>query len=358
MDPAQLQQMLIVGVKNGASDIHFRPGDAPTYRVNGALHALGDMRLSPSHTMSIAQQVVSDPATREKLAELQEYDGSYSVPGAARFRVAVYRQRGSLAIVLRIIPPSPPTLDGLNMPAVMKRIATFERGLIVVTGATGSGKTSTMAALIDHINRTQRKHIVTIEDPIEFLHTNHQSSISQREIGVDTRSFQVALRAALRHDPDVIFVGEMRDIETIDIALKAAETGHLVLSTVHTVDASTTISRLVSVFPAEEQLSVRLRLADNLKASVSQRLLPRADGRGRALAQEILVQTGSVQEYIRNPEMTAGLKEVLLKGTDAYGTQTFDQHLTQLYRDNVITLEAAMAAATNAADFERALHFS
>jgi twitching motility protein PilT len=251
---------------------------------------------------------------KEKVVELQEDDGSYSVPGAARFRVAVYRQRGSLAVVLRIIPPQPPTIDGLGLPAVLKKIASYERSLVVVTGATGSGKTSTLAALIDHINRTHRKHIVTIEDPIEF--------------------------------------------ETIDIGLKAAETGHLVLSTVHTVDAATTISRLVSVFPAEEQAQVRLRLADNLKASISQRLLPRADGRGRVLAQEILVQTGSVQEHIRNPEMTSGIKDVLAKGTDTYGMQTFEQHLTQLFRQGLITLDAAKAAATNAADFERALHFT
>ncbi|MCC7112173.1 MAG: PilT/PilU family type 4a pilus ATPase, partial [Deltaproteobacteria bacterium] len=252
----------------------------------------------------------------------------------------------------------PPTLESLGMPPVLQKIAAYERGLVVVTGATGSGTTSTLAALIDHINRTQKKHIVTIEDPIEFLHQNQQSSISQREIGIDTRSFQVALRSALRQDPDVILVGEMRDIETIDIALKAAETGHLVLSTVHTVDAATTIARLVSVFPAEEQTAVRLRLADNLKASISQRLLPRADGRGRVLAQEILVQTGSVQEHIRDPQLTSGLKDVLAKGTDSYGMQTFDQHLTVLYRQGLITLEAAKAAATNASDFERALHFN
>ena len=358
MDITQLGQLLGVGVKNGASDIHFRPGDAPTYRVNGTLHPLGQTKLTAAHTRDIARLVISDPEVHKTLDALQEYDGSFSVPGAARFRVNVYRQRGSLAIVLRIIPPQPPSLEQLGLPEVIQRIARTERGLVVVTGATGSGKTSTLAAIVDHINRTQRKHIVTIEDPIEYLHANITSSISQREIGIDTRSFNVAMRAALRQDPDVILVGEMRDTETIDIALKAAETGHLVLSTVHTVDAATTIARLISVFPAEEQMNVRLRLADNLKASISQRLLPRADGRGRVLAQEIMVQNVSVSECIRDPSKTNALKDVLAKGHDLSGMQTFDMHLTKLYHAGFVTLEAARAAATNPVDFERALNFS
>jgi twitching motility protein PilT len=346
-----------VGVQNGASDIHFRPGDAPTYRVNGVLHPLGDKRLGAQDTRAIASSLIADGTVREELDTLQEYDGSHAVPGAARFRVNVYRQRGSLAVVLRIIPAQVPTIEALGLPPVIQKIAEEERGLVVVTGATGSGKTSTLAAMIDHVNRTSAKHIMTIEDPIEYLHPNQKSSVSQREIGIDTRNFKVALRAALRQDPDVILVGEMRDTETIDIALKAAETGHLVFSTVHTVDCATTVSRLVSVFTAEEQYGVRLRLADNLKASISQRLLARADGRGRVLAQEIMVQTMNISEHIRDADKTNGLKDVLARGRDTYGMQTFDQHLTHLYRSQIITLDVAKAAASNPADFERALNF-
>lgn len=357
MDETQLNQLLSVGVQHGASDIHLKPGDSPTYRVNGVLHPLGETKLTAPDTRAIAELIITDDGVRAGIKSLQEYDGSYAVPGAARFRVNVYKQRGSLAIVLRIIPVEVPTLEALGLPDVIKKISQEERGLVVVTGATGSGKTSTLAAMIDFINRNSAKHIVTIEDPIEYLHRNHKSSISQREIGIDTSSFKVALRAALRQDPDVILVGEMRDTETIDIALKAAETGHLVFSTVHTVDASTTISRLVSVFPAEEQYGVRMRLADNLVGSVSQRLLSRADGRGRVLAQEIMVQTANISEHIRDADKTAGLKDVLEKGNDTYGMQTFDQHITHLYKSKVITEEVAKAAATNSADFERALNF-
>jgi twitching motility protein PilT len=358
MDIQQLGQLLSVGVKNGASDIHFRPGDAPTYRVNGQLHPLGQNKLTPAHTREIARLVITDPDQQNAVDTLQEYDGSFSVPGAARFRVNVYRQRGTIGIVLRIIPPQPPTIEQLGLPEVVTKIALSERGLVVVTGATGSGKTSTLAAIVDHINRTQKKHIITIEDPIEYLHANHSSSISQREIGIDTRNFVTAMRAAMRQDPDVILVGEMRDVESVDIALKAAETGHLVLSTVHTTDAATTIARLISMFPAEEQASVRLRLSENLRASISQRLIARADGRGRVLAQEIMVHNVSVAECIRDPSKTAGIKDVIMKGHDVLGTQTFDMHLTTLYRAGTISLEAARAAATNAADFERALNFS
>jgi twitching motility protein PilT len=352
-----MNQLLAVGVQNGASDIHFRPGDPPTYRVNGVLRGLKSDKLTPQHTRQIALNLIGDPRVREEVDALQEHDTSYSVPGAARFRVNIYRQRGSLSAILRIIPAEPPTFESLGLPPVMKTIATLERGLVLVTGATGSGKSSTLAAIIDHINKNDKLHILTIEDPIEFLHRNQQSSISQREIGTDTKSFAHALRAALRQDPDVILVGEMRDLETIDIALKAAETGHLVLSTVHTVDAPSTIQRLVSVFPAEEQTFARLRLADSLKASISQRLLPRADNRGRALALEIMIQTKTIQEYIRDPNRTSLMKDVLEKGRDQYGMQTFDMHLIQLYRGNVISLETAVSAASNPSDFQRALNF-
>ncbi|HLL53830.1 MAG TPA: PilT/PilU family type 4a pilus ATPase, partial [Myxococcaceae bacterium] len=258
---------------------------------------------------------------------------------------------------LRIIPPEVPTMESLGLPEVLRTIASQERGLVLVTGATGSGKSSTLAAMINHINQTESVHILTIEDPIEFVHKNIKASVSQREIGTDTENFNIALRAALRQDPDVILVGEMRDTETIDIALKASETGHLVFSTVHTTDAAKTIGRLVSVFPAEEQPMVRMRLADNLKGTISQRLLPRLSGKGRVAALEIMVQTKTVQEHIRDPQKTGGLKDVLEKGSDTYGMQSFDQHLSRLYREQQISLEVASGAASNPADFQRALNF-
>lgn len=356
MDQATLNKLLAVGVQNGASDIHFRPGDPPIYRVNGTLRPLKMERVGADHTRQIAQFLIADPAVRAGLDTLQEFDTSYGLPGTGRFRVNIYRQRGSLAIILRIIPDVVPTLESLGLPPVLQKIAREERGLILVTGATGSGKSSTLAAIIDHINRHESAHILTIEDPVEFIYKNIKSSLSQREIGPDTKSFSAALRSALRQDPDVILVGEMRDTETIDIALKASETGHLVLSTVHTTDAAKTVNRLVSVFAPEEQAMVRMRLADNLKATVSQRLLSRADGRGRVAAVEVMVQTKTVQQYIRD-DRSSELKDVLEKGRDTYGMQSFDQHLTQLYKQGVITLEVATGAASNPADFQRALNF-
>ncbi|SEU25956.1 type IV pilus twitching motility protein PilT [Stigmatella erecta] len=345
-----------MGVQNGASDIHFRPGDPPIYRVNGVLRPLRMDKLLPEHTREVALHLIHEENKRNQIDSIQEHDASYGLQGVARFRVNIYRQRGTLAIILRIIPANVPTAESLGLPEVIKTIASQDRGLVLVTGATGSGKSSTLASMIDHINRNESLHILTIEDPIEFIYKNVKSSISQREIGPDTNSFAMALRAALRQDPDVILVGEMRDTETIDIALKASETGHLVLSTVHTTDASRTINRLVSVFNAEEQTMVRMRLADNLKATISQRLLPRADNKGRAVALEIMVQTKTIQEYIRE-DRTSEIKDVIEKGRDTYGMQSFDQHLSQLYRAGLITLETASSAATNPADFQRALEF-
>ncbi len=357
MDLATLNKLLQVGVQNGASDIHFRPGDPPIYRVNGSLRALKGEKLDPAHTKQLVQHLVTDREVLANLDDIQEYDGAYALPGVSRFRLNIYRQRGSLAIICRVIPADIPTLESLQLPEVLKTMALQERGLVVVTGATGSGKSTTLAALIDHINRTENVHIITIEDPIEFIHKNQRASISQREIGVDTADFAVALRAALRQDPDVILVGEMRDLETIDIALKAAETGHMVLATAHTTDAISTVGRLASVFPASEQPMVRMRLADSLKGVVCQRLLPKADGKGRALGLEIMVQTKTVQEHIMHAEKTSALKDVIEKGRSQYGMQSFDQHLTELFKKGVITLETARAAASNPADFERALNF-
>jgi twitching motility protein PilT len=357
MELTTLQEILKAGVKNGVSDVHFRPGAPPLFRISGVMTAIKYEKLLPWHTEAIALLFMNVSGERPDLREVQEYDTSYSIPGVARFRINIYRQRGSFAIVCRVIPTEMPTMEKLGLPPVVAKLAEEERGMILVTGATGSGKSTTLAAIIDNINTTRAVHILTIEDPIEFLHQNKKASVSQREIGPDTKNYVVGLRAALRQDPDVILVGEMRDTESIDIALKAAETGHLVFSTVHTTDASKTIGRLMSVFPADEQLFVRNRLADNLKATISQRLLPRIDGKGRCVALEIMIVTQTVQECIRDVSRTDQLTDVIEKGRQQYGMQSFDQHLSELYRAKVITLETAMHASSSPGDFERALHF-
>jgi twitching motility protein PilT len=350
-------KLLAAGTHHGASDIHFRVGDPPTYRVHGALSPLKFDKLKSADTRAICQLVLRDPAVLADLDQLQEHDASYSLPGVSRFRVNIFRQRGSLSLILRIIPSKIPTIADLGLPDAIREIAGFERGLVLVTGATGSGKSSTLAAMISQINHDRRCHILTIEDPIEFLHANAKASVSQREIGIDTRNFNIALRAALRQDPDVILVGEMRDAETVDIALKASETGHMVFSTVHTTDASKTVGRLLGVFPSEEQQAVRYRLADNLKATISQRLLPRLDGKGRAVACEIMIVNKTLQEYLRDPTKTGNLKDVIEKSRTGSGMQSFDQHLAELMKKGVVSRETALQAATNPADLERALQF-
>ncbi len=352
-----MNKVLSYGVQNGASDIHFRPGDPPTFRVGGVLRPIKGDKLGPNHTRQLALNVISDALMQTQIDKLQEYDTSYTLAGVARFRVNVYRQRSSLALVLRVIPAEVPTLEGLKLPPIIKAIASNERGLVLVTGSTGSGKSTTLAAMVNHINANDSVHVLTVEDPIEFIHRNIRASISQREIGTDTGDFGSALRSALRQDPDVILVGEMRDHETVDIALKAAETGHLVLSTVHTTDAVKTVGRLLSFFPGDEQQITRQRIAETLKGTISQRLLPRADGQGQAMAMEILVQTKTVQEFIVDPSRTSSLKDVIEKGRNTYGMQSFDQHLAELYKTGVITLETARSAASNPADFERSLNF-
>ncbi len=358
MQKKMLDKVLAHGVKTGASDLHFLVGDRPSYRIDGSLRPVKYKELAATDTRQICEILVSNQADAKGLDDIQELDCSYSVTGVARFRVNIYRQRGTLCCILRVIPTEIPTLTDLGLPRRVEALAGEERGLVLVTGATGSGKSSTLAAMIDHINQTRSAHILTIEDPIEFLHTNKRSSISQREVGPDTRTFTTALRSSLRQDPDVILVGEMRDAETIDIALKAAETGHMVFSTVHTTDAAKTIGRLVGVFPSGEQHGARIRLADNLKGVISQRLLPRVDRPGRAVATEIMIATKTVQEYIKDPERAGDLKDVIERGRDEYGMQSFDQHLTQLYHDGIVDLQVARAAASNPSDFERALNFS
>ncbi|MFL5322217.1 MAG: type IV pilus twitching motility protein PilT [Myxococcaceae bacterium] len=300
MELATFNQFLAAAVKNGASDIHFKVGSAPALRINGQLLPVKVPALHPEDTTRIAQHILTQARHKGPLDDVREHDASYALEGVGRFRASIFRNKGNLGAIMRAIPFSVPDFQKLGLPPVLQKIAQEERGLVLVTGVTGSGKSSTLAAIVSYINQHYRKHILTIEDPIEFLHEDKLGRITQREIGPDTPSFASALRAALRQDPDVILVGEMRDAETIEIAIKAAETGHLVLSTVHTTDCVRTIGRILGSFPPEAQHGVRLRLADNLKATVSQRLLPHASGKGRVLAAEIMTSTLSVREFIRD----------------------------------------------------------
>lgn len=351
-------------IEKGGSDLHVTVGSGFRIRMMGELVPAPDGDpLTPGEIVSIVGSLLlaGRKCTRDNVVEfveaLTDFDCSYSLQGHGRFRVNISSQRRSLALVLRHIPYVLPTIEDLKLPPVLGEIALAERGLILVTGITGSGKSTTLAAMINLINRKKRCKIITIEDPIEFLYRDELASIAQRECGSDTENFAKALRAALRQDPDIILVGEMRDKETIDIAIKAAETGHLVLSTVHTTDAPRTINRVLSVFDPSEQASARLRLAETLLGVVSQRLLQKADGSGRVAACEIMRRTATIQECIADPDKIHMMKEYIEKGREHYGMQTFDQHLTDLYRAGAITLETAKAAATSASDFERNLQF-
>ena len=360
----QFNLYLQQAVALGASDIHFGAGCKVRLRLKGELLPVKDSPvLSPADTEAIAASILvaAKKATTDRVHQvvdsLHDLDCSYAIPQVSRFRVNICSQRGTLALVLRVIPFNLPSFEDLGLPPVLKDIACEDRGLVLVTGVTGSGKTSTLTTMLNHINANRAGKIVTIEDPIEFLHRDNRCSVIQRELGSDTESFAMALRASLRQDPDVILVGEMRDRETIDIALKAAETGHLVFSSVHTTDAPKTISRLVSVFDANELDNTRLRLAESLRAVISQRLLPRKDGKGRVVAVEIMRQTVTIQDCIANPEKTSSLRGFIEKGRDQYGMQSFDQHLTELYRADLITLDEAKHASSSPADFERNLVF-
>ena len=357
MDTELFHTLLAAAAKHGASDIHFRPGAPPMCRVNKQLLQLKTQALGSADTEAVARMVGGRLLAKETLEELQEFDVSYSMPGVGRFRANIYRQRGSLAVVMRIIPSEVPALDSLGLPAIVERISGIERGLVLVTGATGAGKSTTLAAMIRRINETRTAHILTIEDPIEFLHRGQKCSISQREIGIDTRNFVMGLRSALRQDPDVILVGEMRDPESIDIALKAVETGHVVFSTLHTTDATKTVDRVVSAFAPDEQRSARQRLAESLRATISQRLLPRADGNGMVVAVEVMICTGTVRELIAE-RMKGSLVELMEEGREQYGMQSFDQHLAELYTQGAITREVALHAASNPSDFARRLAFT
>jgi twitching motility protein PilT len=339
-------------VEAGGSDLHLKVPAPPMMRVDGQMRQFeGAERLAQEDTEGAVLAMLADERKRTEFREDHEVDFSYSIPGLARFRVNAFQQRGSISLVIRAIPVSIRTIEELSLPPVIRELAEEERGIVLLTGTTGSGKSTTLAAMIDHINTTQRRHIVTIEDPIEFLHKDKQSIINQREVGMDTASFKQALRRVLRQDPDVILVGEMRDEETVHTALSAAETGHLVFSTVHTVDASETVNRLIDFFPPHMHQQVRAMIAGTLKGAVSQRLVPTADGRGRIACAEILRMTGRVRDMIMDPTQTGRLPEVISEGT-YYGMQTFDQALFDHLKAGRITMDQALAAASSPHDFK------
>jgi twitching motility protein PilT len=336
-----------LGEVNG-SDLHIKVGSPPRVRIDGRLRKLQAPTLSPADTEHMVAEVLRDDLIAE-FAKTNEADFAYSVPGLGRFRVNAFRSRGSAGMVFRRVSVGAIALDDLGLPPVLSALAMEPRGLVLVTGPTGSGKTTTLAGMIDHINNNREVHVVTIEDPIEVLHFDKLSMINQREVRLDTADFTTALRAAMRQDPDVILVGEMRDHETVKAALAASETGHFVMSTLHTTDAAETITRVIDFFPPHEQKQVRLSLASALRGIICQRLVPRADGQGRCVAMEICVNTGRIADAITDPEKTSGI-EALIKDGAYYGMQTFDQHLVTLIRDGVITLDAAMTASTNPHD--------
>lgn len=353
MEREKLYRLLRLGIEKGASDIHFQVGYLPLYRFHGELVELRYKILTPQDTEEIVRILIEHDPLGQDL-DFNERDLAYELPGEGRFRVNISRQRRFFNIVLRVIPLQIKNFTDLNLPSVLGDIAQVRRGFVLVTGPTGMGKSTTLATMLNEVNRERRSKIVTVEDPIEFVFTHDRSIITQREIGTDTASFPDALRAALRQDPDVIMVGEMRDLETVDTSLKAAETGHLVFSTIHTADVASTITRLVSFFPSEEQLQVRARLADNLKAIVSLRLLVNKKQNGRVPAVEIMRSTRSIQECIKDPARTIEITEYIARGRNDR-MQTFDQHLLDLLKANKITMESALAAASNPTDFQTKL---
>ncbi len=350
-----MEKIIKAAVERGASDLHIKAGDVFRARIDGRLVPLTKQALTPDQTRSIALRLIANEDDKARLDKLQDYDCSWGAPGIGRFRVNILRQRSSFMIVMRVIPFEVPSFDKLGVPPVLKAVAEAERGMILVTGDTGSGKSTTMAALVNHINQHFNKHIVTLENPIEFLHRDLQSSVTQREIGVDTESFRVGLQAALRQDPDVVLIGEMRDTETLDTAMKAAETGHLVVSTMHTPDALATVLRILSIFPTEEQDAARVRLAESLHAIVSQRLLPRADGKGRIAAIEVMIVTPAVKELILDHDRVGEIRDLIAAGREQYATQTLDQHLEELVTSGTVEYEVALAASARPVEFQQRL---
>jgi twitching motility protein PilT len=347
----KVDELLKIAAGFGASDLHIKAGSFPFMRVGGELRPIVDSsRLTQEDTLDMAFSMMSN-RQKQRFKEVSEVDIGYGVSGLGRFRANIFQQRGTVGIVIRVIPDKTRSIADLSLPPVIEKVGDEQRGLILVTGTTGSGKSTTLAAIIDRINSTRSGHIVTIEDPIEFLHRDKKSFITQREVDVDTRSFAEALRGALRQDPDVILVGEMRDHETIETALTAAETGHLVLSTLHTLDATETIMRIVSSFPPHQQKSVRIQLAGILKAVISMRLVRSGRGNGRVPAVEILRSTGFIRDCIVNEEKTSQIRDAIAAGTSQYGMQTFDQSLFHLHQSGLISMEEALRGASNPDEF-------
>jgi twitching motility protein PilT len=347
-----INDLLKIAVERKASDLHLKVGSHPVIRVDGDLIPLAELkRLMQEDTIAMAFSIMN-ARQKQRFKEEYEIDIAYSVPGLGRFRCNVFQQRGAVGLVLRVIPARIQSIRELMLPPVLEKLCEERRGLILCTGTTGSGKSTTLAAMVDYINSSRTEHVMTIEDPIEFLHRDKKSIVNQREIDVDTRAFSPALRSALRQDPDVVLVGEMRDYETIETALLAAETGHLVFSTLHTLDATETINRIISVFPPHHQKQIRIQLGQVLKAVVSLRLLPRADGIGRVPAVEVLISTPYIRDCIENKEKTKYIREQIALGTSQYGMQTFDQSLFQLYKSGLITLDEALRRASNPDEFK------
>ena len=346
-----LKQMLEQMLSTKASDLHIRIGVRPTLRIDGMLRTIAEEPVSPQEMEEIMNQILNEDQ-KKRFLQRSELDLALSVSKMGRFRINFYRQRGTAGVAIRAVNTIIPSFEELNLPPVLKNLADHRRGLIILTGTTGSGKSTTLASMIDHINSTRGENILTIEDPIEYIHRNKKSIVSQREVGADTESFIAALRHAFRQDPDVILVGEIRDLETMSITLTAADTGHLVLTTLHTLNAVETVNRIISFFPPHQHQQIRLLLAATLRAIICQRLLPRSDCPGRVPAVEVLVNTGLVSEYVVDPLKTSLIPELIESGAIQYGMQSFDQSIMDLYKKEMISYEEALLQATNPSDFE------
>ena len=340
-----MEKIIKAAVDRGASDIHIKAGDVFRARIDGKLVPLTKQALTPEQTKAIAMRIISNEEDRGRIDRIRDYDCSWGAVGVGRFRVNILRQRSSFMVVLRVIPFEVPSIEGLHLPPRIGEIAAVDRGLVLVTGGTSSGKTSTLAALVNHINSTAHKHIVTLEQPIEFLHRDLNSSVTQREVGVDTDSFAMGLRAALRQDPDVIVVGEIHDAETVETVLYGVETGHLILATLDSPDVQSSIARIVAMFPSAQQQVVLHRLADGLRAIIAQRLLPRSDEKGRVVVAEVMVATPEVRSIIANPDRFGELPKMMADGGEEHGMQTFDQHLDALLEAALISPDVAAAAS-------------